>query len=87
MQVYVGVDGEDREVLCDVEGAYELVAVDEKEQYLVEDFWNGPPSKEHEDMIAAIDVAAAVERKELAELQAESMRDDRVFNRLTNGGF
>ena len=80
MQIYVEVDGEGREVLCDIEGEYELVAVVESEQYLVDDIWTNGTADQHQALHDQIDVAAAEYRAEIEEFQAESMRDDRIFN-------
>ena len=89
MQIYVEVDGEGREVLCDVENDDELVAMNPKEQWLVDTFVSTAPADKLAALREQIDAAWAEYRQEMEDFQSECLRDERVFNgkRFLNGGF
>ncbi len=80
MQIYVEIDGEGREVLCDLEYDNELVAVNTLDQWRVDAFLSyGPADKLTalgEQKLAAI----AEHRQERKDFIRECERDDRIFN-------
>ena len=80
MQIQVEIDGNGREVLCEVEHEYELVAVNSAQQWLVDDFRSNATIPQQEKLGEQIDAAWAEHRQERADFIKECERDERIYN-------